>query len=152
MGELDAFETEHSLKSGWSAPDPQSATLPSGTQGMLDEHLNKLKGAIPEIFGAMVATSEGVAIAHNFPELSSQIVAAMCAELVRVGVDVTGSTGLGEPRELIIRAQKGYLALFACGHSTVLCVSGPPNLNLGLLGIEARRTAGRIAKVLDFGF
>lgn len=151
MTEPDAFESEHSLRSGWSAPDPQSVSLPTGVEAMLEDHLNKLRSAVPEIFGAMVSTTEGVAIANNFPELSSSIVAAMCAELIRVGVHVTGSTGLGEPRELVIRAHKGYMAVFAAGHSTVLCVSGPPNLNLGLLGIEARRAAARIGKVLDFG-
>jgi len=131
MTEPEAFESEHSLRSGWSAPDPRSVSLPTGVEAMLEDHLNKLRSAVPE--------------------LSSPIVAAMCAEIIRVGVHVTGSTGLGEPRELVIRAHKGYMAVFAAGHSTVLCVSGPPNLNLGLLGIEARRAAARIGKVLDFG-
>ncbi|MEU6238731.1 diacylglyceryl transferase, partial [Kitasatospora sp. NPDC047058] len=58
-------------------------------------------------------------------------------------------TGQGEFRESLVRGEHGYVATYAAGGSCVLTLLAHPDANVGRLHLEARRSAQRIAALLN---
>lgn len=106
-----------------------------------------LRRAIPELLGVMIASTDGLAVAHDLPETESDKIAAMAATALGLGDRITERANLGALRETLVRGEHGSLVVFPAGDA-VLVVSAPESANLGLVRIEARAAAAEIAQLL----
>lgn len=107
-----------------------------------------LRRSIPELHGVMIASTDGLSIAHDFAEAEAERVAAMAATALGLGQRITERTSLGGLQEAVIRGDRGYLVVYAAGDSAVLVMTGPTSSNLGLMRIEARAASAEICEVL----
>ena len=104
--------------------------------------------AIPELFGVMIASVDGLAVAHDLPEPDAERIAAMAATALGLGARITERTNLGTLTETIIRGTRGHLVVYSAGNDAVLVMSGPLSANLTLMRIEARVATVQINSLL----
>ncbi|WP_238013455.1 roadblock/LC7 domain-containing protein [Dactylosporangium sp. AC04546] len=107
-----------------------------------------IRRAIPELHGVMIASTDGLSIAHDFPEAEAESVAAMAATALGLGQRITERAHLGGLMETVARGEYGYMVVYGAGQNAVLVMSGPTNSNLGLMRIEARSASAQISQVL----
>jgi predicted regulator of Ras-like GTPase activity (Roadblock/LC7/MglB family) len=70
---------------------------------------------------------------------------AMCATLLSLGEKASLELNRGKLRQILIHGEEGYVLLLRIGEKAVLAVVSQPGANLGMLLVEARRTAAEIA-------
>jgi hypothetical protein len=112
----------------------------------LKNHLDTLRAAIPELKGVLLASSEGLPVAHSLSNgTDPNRVAAMAAAATNLGKRISESMATGGLAEVSIRGDEGALFVYAAGPKAVLAVMGPLDSNAGLIHLEARGTAKEIA-------
>ncbi|MFI9202336.1 roadblock/LC7 domain-containing protein [Streptomyces sp. NPDC053048] len=107
--------------------------------------LQGLRVRVPHLTGAMVASTDGLVIAHLVTDMEPDGVAALTAAALGVGARLTDAVGHGAFRELIVSGERGYVATYAAGGSCVLTLLASADANVGRLNLEARRAGARIA-------
>jgi predicted regulator of Ras-like GTPase activity (Roadblock/LC7/MglB family) len=117
-------------------------------QEELAQVIYDMRRSIPELHGVMIASTDGLSIAHDFPESEAERIAAMAATALGLGKRITERTNLGGLHEAVVRGDHGYLVVYAAGENAVLVMSGPITSNLGLMRIEARAASAQVSKVL----
>ncbi|MFT8637742.1 MAG: roadblock/LC7 domain-containing protein [Pseudoclavibacter sp.] len=117
-------------------------------QDDLSEVIAEIRRSIPELSGVMIASDDGLPVAHDFPAGEADQVAAMAATALGLGGRVAERTAIGSLAESVFRGRDGYLVVYPAGDSAVLVLAGPVQSNLGLMRIEARSAAAKIAEAL----
>jgi hypothetical protein len=107
-----------------------------------------MRRSIPELYGVMIASADGLPISHDFPEPEAERVAAMAATALGLGKRITERSNLGNLHETVVRGDHGYLVVYSAGENAILVMAGPVTSNLGLMRIEARSTSTMVSKVL----
>jgi len=111
--------------------------------------LDTLRAGMPEMKGALIATADGLAIARSFSDNTDyQRVAAMSATALGLGKRIADTLGAGEFTETSVSGTQANAYIYATGPKGVLAVITTPDANLGLLHLEARDAAKRIAEIL----
>ena len=110
--------------------------------------LSAIRRAIPELHGVMIASQDGLAIAHDFPEADAERIAAMAATALGLGKRISERTNMGDLSKTVIHGRNGYLVVYGAGEDAVLVMQGPIESNLGLMRIEARVAAVEIKQLL----
>ena len=110
--------------------------------------LSAIRRAIPELHGVMIASQDGLAIAHDFPEADAERIAAMAATALGLGKRISERTNMGDLSETVIHGRTGCLVVYGAGEDAVLVMQGPIESNLGLMRIEARVAAVEIKQLL----
>lgn len=119
-------------------------------QAQLQTIIGGLRQAIPEIQGVLVASTDGLPIAHEMPSgADANRTAAMAATALGLGKRITSALEFGEMRETLVNGTDGQLFLYACGVHGVLALLAPVDANVGLIHLEARNAAGEIATALS---
>jgi predicted regulator of Ras-like GTPase activity (Roadblock/LC7/MglB family) len=106
-----------------------------------------LRGAVAGIDGCVVATSDGLLVAHVLPEEEQSQLAALIATVVGLARSVVGITGRGSLLEAAIRGTSGYMVVYAVGESAVLAVLGRSDLNVALLQLRTRQVVARLTEL-----
>jgi predicted regulator of Ras-like GTPase activity (Roadblock/LC7/MglB family) len=111
----------------------------------LKGHIEALRNAIPELKGVLLASNEGLPIAHSLSNgADPNRVAAMAAAASNLGRRISESMSSGALAEVSIQAEEGALFIYSAGSKAVLAVVSPQGGNAGLIHIEARSTAKEI--------
>lgn len=111
--------------------------------------LDGLRTGMPEVRGVLIATVDGLSVARSFADdMDHQRVAAMSATAVGLGKRIAETLGAGEFTETSVSGRDGNAYLYAVGSTGVLAVITRSDTNVGLLHIEAREAARRIAAIL----
>ena len=110
--------------------------------------IGAIRRAIPELSGVMIASQDGLAIAHDFPDGEAERVAAMAATALGLGKRISERTNMGDLQETVVRGENGYLVVYGAGDDAVLVMQGPIDSNLGLMRIEARVASVEIKQLL----
>ncbi|MFD8965342.1 roadblock/LC7 domain-containing protein [Streptomyces sp. NPDC059568] len=111
--------------------------------------LRRLRARLPQLTGALAASTDGLVLAQDTAEVEPEGVAALTAAALGVAVRLTDATGQGGFRELVIRGELGYVATYAAGSSAVLTLLAEPRINVGRLHLEGRRSGARIGELVD---
>ncbi|WP_354643434.1 roadblock/LC7 domain-containing protein [Kitasatospora camelliae] len=111
--------------------------------------LRRLRARVPHLTGGLVATTDGLVVAHDTSGLEPEHVAALTAAALGVSTRLTEATGQGGFKEMLTRGELGYTATYAAGSFVVLTLLAGPDTNVGRLHLEARRAGGRIAALAD---
>lgn len=118
-------------------------------QERLQTALQDLRAAAPDIRGVLIATVDGLPIAQVFADdTDSTRVAAMAATALGLGKRMNDTLGTGDLSEMSISGSVGQVYIYATGRKGALAVVAPGGMNLGLLHMEARQTAIRVASIL----
>ena len=126
--------------------DQGVSTVPKGEA--LKAALQALRTAIPELKGVLLATNEGLPIAHTLTNgLDPDRIAAMSAASSTLGRRISETISVGKLGEISIQADEGALFVYAAGSKAVLAVLGPQGGNAGLIHLEARAAAKGIGEL-----
>jgi predicted regulator of Ras-like GTPase activity (Roadblock/LC7/MglB family) len=107
--------------------------------------LENLRDAIPELKGVLLASNEGLPIAHALTNgADPNRVAAMSAAASSLGRRISDSLAAGGLNEVAIQADDGALFVYSAGSKAVLAVLSPQGANAGLIHLEARAAAKQI--------
>ncbi|GAA2355332.1 roadblock/LC7 domain-containing protein [Dactylosporangium salmoneum] len=117
-------------------------------RGELLAELGRLRQAVPEITGCLVASTDGLLIADDAQALVVEGVAALAAACLGVSQRIADSAGHDEFREVLIRSSGGYVAMYMAGHGAVLVLLAAADANVGLLHHEARRATAVLSRVV----
>lgn len=118
-------------------------------QEQLLQTLETLRASVPELRGAMVATTDGLPIAKSFNDgVDVNRVAAMAATALGLGKRISDTLNIGEMSETSISGSDGQVLIYTVGKKGVLAVVAPSGTNLGLLNLEARDAAASITSIL----
>jgi predicted regulator of Ras-like GTPase activity (Roadblock/LC7/MglB family) len=114
----------------------------------LKNHLDNLRNAIPELKGVLLASVEGLPVAHALSNgMDANRVAAMAAAASSLGRRISDSMSTGLLNEVSVKGDDGMLFVYSAGTKAVLAVIGPSPSNAGLIHLEARSTAKDIAEL-----
>ncbi len=114
----------------------------------LKTQLEALKNAIPDLKGVLLASNEGLPIAHSFTNgTDPNRVAALAAAVSTLGRKVTDNLSAGTLGEVTIQANEGSLFVYSAGSKAVLAVVTPQGANAGLIHLEARQAAKEIGEL-----
>ena len=111
----------------------------------LKSQLEALRNAIPELKGVLLASNDGLPIAHSFTNGTDPArMAAMAAAATNLGRRVSESMQAGILGEVSVQAEEGSLFVYSAGSKAILAVLSPQGGNAGLINIEARDAAKQI--------
>lgn len=114
----------------------------------LNAILTGLRSAVPEITGVIIGSNEGLPIAHSLKSGEPGRRAAMIASARTLGRRVAESFKTGTFTELTINGQQGGIYIYRAGLKGMLAITAPANANSGLIHIEARNAAAKVAEAL----
>lgn len=107
-----------------------------------------LRARLPHVTGVLVATVDGLLVAHDTRGVEPDTVAAMSAAQLGLGRQVAREAAQGDFLEAVTRTVGGYVAVFAAGSEALLTVIAGADLNLGRLHHEARPVAERLGALV----
>jgi len=114
--------------------------------------LRMLRENVVGVDGSLVATSDGLLVAHDLHNVEPTLIAAIIATTLGLARQATATTGRGQFREAVARGTSGYLTVYAAGDTAVIAVLGSDQLNIGMLHYEARDVISAItAWAAEFG-
>ena len=116
---------------------------------VIEAALGDLHGALAGLHGALVASVDGLPMAHSLRSDDPAAVAAMAATVAGLAKRITHDMALGGFAESVVRGDHGYLAVYSAGPMAVLAALASEGANLGRVHLEARRCAARIAAALN---
>jgi predicted regulator of Ras-like GTPase activity (Roadblock/LC7/MglB family) len=106
--------------------------------------LRSLRDNVVGVHGSLVATSDGLLVTHDIPDMEPTRIAAIVAATLGLASQATQATGRGGFREAVARGGTGYLVVYAAGGNAVVAVLGDNELNVGMLHYEMRDMIVRI--------
>ncbi|MEV7809018.1 roadblock/LC7 domain-containing protein [Microbispora sp. NPDC088329] len=116
----------------------------------IHEELIVLRERAPEITGALTCTVDGMLVTTDLAAGTEQT-AALTSALLSLSRKMTDLAGIGRLEETLISGAQGHTACYAAGPTLVLTVLAGQGANLGLLRIEGRRAANKIAAIVERG-
>lgn len=120
----------------------------TGAQSAAQDHvraeLRALRAKVTGIDGSLVATGDGLLIAHDIPGLEPTRLAALISTTLSLAKQAVRAGGRGEFREALARGTTGYLVVYAAGSDAVVAILGDAHLNVGVMQYQARETIEKI--------
>lgn len=113
----------------------------------LQKSLDALRSSIPELRGVLLASTEGLPIAHSLSNGTDPArMAAMAAAASSLGRRVSDTLNAGQFAEISVAGTDGHIFLYSAGTKGVLAVVGPAGCNAGLVHLEARGVARELGE------
>lgn len=107
--------------------------------------LKKLNASSQEIEACSVMTRDGLSVASVMEKsVDPDRLGAMCASMLSLADKTAQELDRGNLKQLLIDGSEGYLLLIHVGTHAVLAVVSRPNVNLGKVLLDAKKTAGQI--------
>lgn len=105
-----------------------------------------LRERAPDVNGSIACSVDGLTLASDLEDDAAvEQTGALSSALLALSRRMTNMAGKGAFEETLISAANGYAACYAAGPKIVLTVLARPGTNLGLLRLEGRKTAARLA-------
>ncbi|MHA1588553.1 MAG: roadblock/LC7 domain-containing protein [Candidatus Thorarchaeota archaeon] len=115
----------------------------------LEGVLNELQGSIPEIEACAIVSVEGLPIVSALPpDVDEAKVAAMTAAMLTLGEKAAMELGKGILEQVNVKGVDGWLLVVAAGLNACLTVSTTANAKLGLIFLDMKRAADKIAVMI----
>jgi len=115
----------------------------------LEGVLNELQGSIPEIEACAIVSVEGLPIVSALPpDVDEAKVAAMTAAMLTLGEKAAIELGKGVLEQVNVKGIDGWLLVVSAGLNACLTVSTTANAKLGLIFLDMKRAADKIAVMI----
>jgi predicted regulator of Ras-like GTPase activity (Roadblock/LC7/MglB family) len=107
--------------------------------------LKKLNSTSSDIQASAVMSRDGHTLASVLGDTVNSVrLGAMCATLLSLGEKASLELNRGHLKQILIHGEEGYVLLLRIGAKAVLAIVSQPSANLGMMLVEARRTASEI--------
>ncbi|MEV4707009.1 roadblock/LC7 domain-containing protein [Actinoplanes sp. NPDC049316] len=110
--------------------------------------LGNLRHRLPELAGSVLATTDGMVVAHDAHGIEPDSIAALAAAHLALARRFAHAVNHGELRESVVECDGGYITSYTAGPSALLTLVTSGNANLAMVHLEARRAVRRLVKVL----
>lgn len=114
---------------------------------VLDE-LGKLRARLPELSGSVLATADGMVVAHDAHGIEPDSLAALAAAHLALARRFAHAVNHGDLRESVVQCDGGYITSYTAGPNALLTLVTTGNANLAMVHLEARRSVRRIVSML----
>ncbi len=118
-------------------------------QEQLEQIIKDLRENVPDITGVMVASSDGLSIASDFPEEEGARIAAVGAAASGLGSRIAQNASLGTVTETMVKGDDGLLLIYMTGKEGVMAIRAPAQGNLGLVRMEASSACEEVEEILN---
>jgi uncharacterized protein len=112
------------------------------------EELGNLRRRLPELSGSVLATADGMVVAHDAHGIEPDSLAALAAAHLALARRFAHAVDHGELRESVVQCDGGYITSYAAGPDALLTVVTSNNANLAMVHLEARRSVRRLVALL----
>jgi len=112
------------------------------------EELGALRKRLPELTGSVLATADGMVVAHDAHGIEPDGLAALAAAHLALARRFAHAVGHGELRESVVECDAGYITSYAAGANALLTVVTTGSANLAMVHLEARRTVHRLVALM----
>ncbi|MGV9662246.1 roadblock/LC7 domain-containing protein [Nocardia niigatensis] len=120
-----------------SGPEPNTQVL---------EELKLLRDRVPQLTGTLVASTDGLLIAHDLPtHIEPAGMAALTAAQLSLSHRLAATAHGGGFHEVVVHGETGDVVIYAVGWTASLTVLAGPGANIGRLHLESRPAARAIA-------
>lgn len=116
------------------------------------EELGNLRTRLPELSGSVLATEDGMVVAHDAHGIEPDSLAALAAAHLALARRFAHAVDHGELRESVVECDGGYITSYAAGPDALLTVVTNSNANLAMVHLEARRSVRRLVALLTLEF
>lgn len=107
--------------------------------------LTHLNSTSSDIQASAVMSRDGHSLAAVLGDAVNSVrLGAICATLLSLGEKASQELKRGSLKQMMIHGEEGYVLLLRIGEKAVLAVVSRPSANLGMVLVEARRTANKI--------
>ncbi len=112
--------------------------------------LTSLNSSSSHIESSAVMSRDGLNIASVLRDsVDSDRLGAMCAALLGLADTTAKELNRGDLRQVLLHGSKGFILISHVGEKAVLAVASKPGTNLGMVLVEAKKTAEEIEAVLN---
>ena len=110
--------------------------------------LGNLRTRLPELSASVLASADGMVLAHDARDIEPDSLAALAAAHLALARRFAHAVNHGELRESVVECDAGYITSYAAGPSALLTLVTSGNANLGMVHLEARRCVRRLISLL----
>jgi predicted regulator of Ras-like GTPase activity (Roadblock/LC7/MglB family) len=114
---------------------------------VLDE-LSRLRTRLPELSGSVLASADGMVVAHDAHGIEPDSLAALAAAHLALARRFAHAVNQGELRESVVECDLGYITSYTAGPNALLTLVTSGNANLAMVHHEARRCVRRLMTLL----
>ncbi len=115
----------------------------------LNALLKQLQQNTPQIEAAALVSVDGLVIASTLPAgMAEERVAAMSAAMLSLAERISSELDRGAFEQVFVRGASGYVLLLSVGRDAVLTVLVSVEAKFGLILLDAKRTAERLAALV----
>jgi uncharacterized protein len=112
------------------------------------EELGRLRSRLPELSGSVLATADGLVVAHDSHGIEADTLAALAAAHLALARRFAHAVNHGELRESVVECGGGYITSYTAGPNALLTVVTSGDANLAMVHLEARRCVRRLIRIL----
>jgi predicted regulator of Ras-like GTPase activity (Roadblock/LC7/MglB family) len=112
------------------------------------EELDRLRGRMPELSGSVLATTDGLVVAHDAHDIEPDSLAALAAAHLALARRFAQTVNHGDLREAVVECDRGYITTYTAGPNALLTLVTSGDANLAMVHLEARRCVRRLVKIL----
>lgn len=107
--------------------------------------LRALNSASADIEASAVISGDGLTLASVLGEgVDADRFGAMCASLLALADRAAQEIARGTLKQVLVEGDRGVMLLVYAGDAAVLAVAARPTVNLGMVFLEARKTALKV--------
>ena len=113
--------------------------------------LANLRARLPELSGSVLATADGMVVAHDAHGIEPDSLAALAAAHLALARRFAHAVNHGDLRESVVECAGGYITSYTAGPDALLTVVTTRQANLAMVHLEARRSVQRIVALIKPG-
>ena len=111
--------------------------------------LRELNSKSSEMEASAVISRDGLSVASVLGDgVDPDRLGAMCAALLGLADTTAKELKRGELKQVLLDGREGVLLLVHIGTTHVLALAAKPGINLGMVLLEAKKTAQRLAEFI----
>jgi len=127
-----------------------SKTQASGTERLLSPILRELNSSSDHIEASAVMSRDGLSVASVLGDgVDSDRLGAMCAALLSLADTTAKELNRGTLKQVLLHGTNGFMLITHVGDKAVLAVASKPGTNLGMVFVEAKKTAKKIETIIN---
>src|SRR5919112_2450931 len=112
------------------------------------EELGNLRARLPELSGSVLATADGMVLAHDAHGIEPDSLAALAAAHLALARRFAHAVDHGELRESVVECDGGDITSYTAGTEALLTLVTGGGANLAMVHLEARRCVRRLLPML----